>query len=523
MIKTDLKLKIEYDNNDIIGAVIDKIPIKRDEIKDFFIVRRALNVKSKSDIHYDVSVAVSADEEVERRLLNLKNRVKPYDDARITLPKSRLSLRPVIIGFGPAGIFAALALAEAGARPIVYERGLEIDERSKKVELFNTLGILDTECNIQFGEGGAGAYSDGKLKYGALDGYKRWILEKLIENGAPPEIIYSTSAHVGTDKLSGIVKRIRERIIKLGGEVVFGAKLVDIFIKDERVVGGRVEKSGDYIDFPAEKIILATGHSARDVYHLLRRKGVSLVPKSFGIGVRIEHPREYIDELVYGKGAHDSLGAASYHLVTHLPSGRSVYSFCMCPGGEVVAAASEEGGIVTNGMSLHARDGVNSNAALLVSVTPEDFGADALSGLALQEKIERGAYALTGSSYRAPAEKLSDFLSETKPSDFGTVKPTYARGCDPISVNRALPSFITNSLREAIADFDAWMPGYSYPDALVTAPETRSTSPVRVERDEAFEADKVSGLYPVGEGAGYAGGIISSARDGLMCAISLLG
>ncbi|MBO5907748.1 MAG: hypothetical protein J6Q85_06335 [Clostridia bacterium] len=522
MIKTEIKLKIEYNDSDIISAVLDRIPIKREQIKDLIIVRRALNVKSKQDIHYDVSVAISAHEEVEKRLLNLKNHVKPFDEEHISIPKSTLKSRPVIVGFGPAGLFAALALAEAGARPIVYERGLEVDERVKRVKLFNTLGILDTECNVQFGEGGAGTYSDGKLKYGSLDGYKRWILERLIENGAPPEIIYSTSAHVGTDKLSLIVKRIRERIISLGGEVVFGARLVDLFIKNGKIIGGRVEKNGDFVDFSAEKLILATGHSARDVYRLLRDKGATLTPKQFGIGVRIEHPREYIDNLVYGAPAPERLGAASYHLVTHLSSGRSVYSFCMCPGGEVVAASSEDGGVVTNGMSLHARNGENSNAALLVSVSPSDFGDDAMLGIALQERIEREAFVRAGSAYMAPAERLSDFLSNSPVTSFGSVGATYPRGCVAMSMDYVLPSFITDSLREGLSDFDAWLPGYIFPDALLTAPETRSTSPVRVERGDTFSANGIDGLYPVGEGAGYSGGIISSARDGLMCALSLL-
>ncbi len=522
MIKTDIKLPIKYTDADLLSALTERLPLKREDIRDFRIVRRALNVKCKSDIHYDLSVAISTDERVESRLLNLKNRVRPYENKRLMLQPSRLGSRPVIIGFGPAGLFAALALSEAGARPIVYERGLSIDERDKKVQLFSTLGILDTECNIQFGEGGAGAYSDGKLKYGSPDEYKMWILEKLIEYGAPADIIYSTSAHVGTDKLCGIVKRIRERIISLGGEVVFGARLVDIFVKNGRLIGGRVEKSGDFIDFSAEHLILATGHSARDVFRFLREKGASLSPRQFGIGVRVEHPREYIDNLIYGDRAPDGLSAASYHLVTHLSSGRSVYSFCMCPGGEVVAASSDASGIVTNGMSLHARDGKNSNAALLVSVTPDDFGGDPLLGVSLQERIEMEAFALAAKSYRAPVQKLSDFLGERETKALGTVEPTYPIGYELMPLDSVLPQYITSSLREGIEDFDAWLPGYLYPDAVLTAPETRSTSPVRVERDEGFSANGISGLYPVGEGAGYAGGIISSARDGLMCAVSLL-
>lgn len=522
MIKTDIKLKTDYTAEDIKAEVKDKLPLDESELSDIRILKRRLNISDRSNIFYDLSVGISLSEEREKSLLNMRKKVSAAPDLSFSVPESRLCSRPVIVGAGPAGLFAALVLAEAGARPIIYERGLSVDERADRVRTFRTLGILDPECNVQFGEGGAGAYSDGKLKYGAPDKYKMKVLTELVRSGAPEDITYSTSAHVGTDLLPKVVKDIRERIVALGGEVHFSARLTDIRLKDGAVTGGRVRMGGSDIDFECERLIIAAGHSARDVFELLKAKGARLEARGFGIGARIEHKMEYIDKLMLGEHPPKGVGAASYHLVTHLPSGRSVYSFCMCPGGEVVAAASEQGGIVTNGMSEYARDGENSNAALLVSVTPEDFpSSDPLAGLALQRSIERKAFALSG-DFRAPAQRLDDFLKDQRTVSFGDVKPTYPLGTVNERLDEALPSYITDSIRWAIGDFDAWLPGYLRADSILTAPETRSTSPIRVLRGESFEAEGISGLYPIGEGAGYAGGIVSSARDGVMAAERIL-
>ena len=525
MIKTDIKLPINYTESDLYDAVEAKLPVDRSEIRDYRFEKRTLSISDKSDIHYDTVISLSFSDEREAGLLKMRKKVSKSPDYTLNIPKSRMTSRPVVIGAGPAGLMCALILAEAGANPILYERGLAVEERDKKIKAFNTLGILDTECNVQYGEGGAGTYSDGKLKVGAKDKYKYKVLAEFVEHGAPEDIIYSVGAHVGTDKLSHIVRGIRNKIIALGGEVNFSSKLSDLKIKDGKVKGGTVLVDGEKrIDFETDTVVLATGHSAKDSFELLRDLGIGLVARGFGIGARIEHPREYINEIMYGKNPPESIGAASYHLVTHLQNGRSVYSFCMCPGGSVVAAASEHGGIVTNGMSEYARDGINSNAAFLVSVTPSDFMSDdPLAGLDLQRSIERRAFALAGSDYKAPTQRMEDFLSGRKSSSAAAICPTYPRGTVLARTEEYLPEFITDSLRAAIPDFNEWMRGFYYPDAPMTGPETRTTSPVRVLRDEkSFETLAVRGIYPIGEGAGYAGGIISSARDGVMAAEAIL-
>ena len=520
MVKISVKLPLGYTEDDMTDAALALLPISRDEIKSLFVVKRSLNLDEKSKIHYDATLALEASPERESGLLKMKKKVSEYPDYTLKLPEYSGGTRPIVVGAGPAGLFAALALAESGAKPLLVERGLDVDRRKRKVDEFRLLGLLDTECNVQFGEGGAGTYSDGKLKVGAMDKYKMKVLSEFVAAGATEDILYSTTAHVGTDKLSEIVKKIRERIVALGGEVMFGTRLSDILIKDGRVRSIVCESADGRSEFECDTLVLATGHSARDVFELLLAKGACLEPRGFGVGVRIEHPREYINELVYGKGYPTELESASYHLVTHLSNGRSVYSFCMCPGGSVVGAASEVGGIVTNGMSEYLRDADNSNAAFLVSVTPDDFGSEhPLAGIEFQRKIERAAFSLTG-TYKAPAETLGSLRGENT-SDFG-VKHSYPVGVEKHTVDEYLPDYICSSLRASISDFDEWMPGFYLPEAAVTGPETRTTSPVRVLRDERGVAMSLGGIYPCGEGAGYAGGIVSSARDGLLIAEHIL-
>lgn len=522
MIKTDIHVPIGYTSEEIKAAISAHIPVRCDELSDVRIIKRSLDLTDKKNIRYKMTVAISLGEDREAGLLKMRKKVFSAEEYIFTPPASRLESRPVIVGSGPCGLFAAMTLAEAGARPIILERGLPVEKRAEKVRAFNKFSVLDPECNVQFGEGGAGTYSDGKLKSGAPDKYKMKVLSEFVRAGATEDITYSQTAHLGTDKLSDIVRCIREYIISLDGEFIFSARLTDIKIKDGRVASAVYEKDGEICEIPTDNIILAAGHSAHDTFMMLERIGVPMEARPFGIGVRIEHPREHINRIVYGDEAPDGIEEASYRLVTHLPSGRSVYSFCMCPGGTVVAAASEDGGIVTNGMSEYMRDGENSNAAFLVSVTPDDFGSEgALSGLDFQRKIERRAYALTN-SYKAPVIKMSDFLEGNKQNSLGGVNPTYPIGVEPFAPEEYLPTFITDSLRESIQDFDAWMPGFMYPDALLTGPETRSTSPVRVLRNEKYECPTVKGLYPAGEGAGYSGGIVSSAVDGIKCAEAML-
>ena len=523
MIKTDVRLPYGYTADDIYSALCERLPIQREEIKEYRIVKRTLNCSDDKMFDYSATLAICLSDEREAGLLKMKKKVAIYEGYDLNFPPCHFSSRPLVVGSGPAGLFATLLLAEVGASPILIERGLPVEDRVKKVELFTTLGILDSACNIQFGEGGAGTFSDGKLKVGSMDKYKFKVLSSLIEAGAPEDILYTVGAHVGTDKLQNIIQKTRQKIKDLGGEIFFATKLTELKVIDGNVVGAIAERGGEVITFDTDTVVLATGHSAKDTFEMLKNMGVKLEPKGFGIGLRIEHPREYIDRLVYGDNPPNDIGAASYHLVTHLPGGRSVYSFCMCPGGSVVAAASEPLGIVTNGMSEHARDADNSNAAFLVSVTPSDFGSDdPLSGIALQRSIEQLAFSVSGANYKAPSTTMSAFMSVSDATLESSVKPSYPLGVLPISPEKYLPSYITDSLRGGIVDFDAWMPGFYLGDAILTGPETRTTSPIRVTRSDSFEAVGIRGLYPTGEGAGYAGGIVSSARDGLMVAESII-
>lgn len=522
MIKFDITAPIKYTSLDLKKQISSVLPISIDEISDVKIIKRSLNLKNKDEINYKMSVAIELPEEREAGLLKMRKKVSSYQNEIFSAPVVSLPKRPVVVGSGPAGLFAALTLSESGAMPIILERGLPVDERKSRVEAFISSGILDTECNVQYGEGGAGTYSDGKLKVGGMDKYKNKILNEFVDAGANEEILYSSTAHLGTDKLSSIVKGLREKIKSLGGEFLFSARLTDIKTKNGKVRAVVYEQNGDKCELETENVILATGHSAKDTFEMLLNLGVPMEQKGFGIGVRIEHPREYINRLVYGKNAPSELESASYRLVTHLKNERSVYSFCMCPGGMVVPAASEKEGIVTNGMSVYRRDGENSNAAFLVSVTPSDFESDSvLAGIDFQRKIEKRAYSLTG-SYKAPAITLSDFKLSAEPKKIGSVKPSYPVGTELLAPQKYLPNIITESLRAAIYDFDSWMPGFYYPDAVITGPETRTTSPVRILRDEKYEAISIKGLYPAGEGAGYAGGIISSAYDGMRCAEAII-
>ena len=522
MIKIDIRLELGYSSSDVVDAICAALPIDRSEIREEHLLRRTLDLSDTSGPSYKCTVAFSASEDRERGLLKIRNRVKPHTEEIFKSEVRSFDFRPVVVGAGPAGLFAALALAEAGARPIVLERGLPVTERVKKVDLFNRLGVLDPECNVQFGEGGAGTFSDGKLKVGSMDPYKRRVLYELISSGATEDIAFSSTAHLGTDRLPSILTAIRKRIESEGGEFIFSAKLTSLEFNCDELTSLTYSKQGEECRLDTSAVILAIGHSARDTVRMLYDKGIVMTPKRFGVGVRIEHKREYINKLVYKEASNAIRETASYHLVTHLPTGRSVYSFCMCPGGTVVAATSSEGAIVTNGMSEQARMGDNSNSAMLVSVTPSDFGSEhPLAGIEFQERIERLAFSKT-SGYKAPASTLSSLMTGDNATSFGEVKPTYPRGVEYLGVSEYLPEYIGDSLRLGISDFDLWMPGFNCPDAVLTGPETRTTSPVRMERDERGTALLHVGVYPSGEGAGYAGGIVSSGVDGMRQAAKLI-
>lgn len=527
MIKiTDLRVALTYDLKMLEDIVVKRLHIEPSRIEDIRIEKRAVNTLDKQDIYFKMTVIVRVSgDENEVLSLNKDKCITKEIGLSYTMPKDKkLKERPVVIGCGPAGMFAALILAQAGARPILLERGLDVDSRRKKVLKFWQTGILDTQTNVQFGEGGAGSFSDGKLKIGMKNSHKLKVLSEFVEAGAPPEIMYLSKPHIGTDRLNETVKVIREKVISLGGEVHFDAKVTKILFKDGQVTGVRFLEKGKECELSTDNVVLAIGHSARDTFESLLESGVYLEQKPFAVGVRIEHTQKMIDEIQYGSFAgHPVLGAADYKMVVHLPNGRGVYTFCMCPGGAVVAATSEENGLTTNGMSEFARDGRNANTALLVTIDKKDFGSeDPLAGVAFQRRIETAAFTAGGGGYKAPVQRLEDFLLKRQTTIFGDVLPTYLPGTKFAEVDSYLPEYIADSLRQAILEMGEWMPGFAYPDALLTGAETRSSSPVRITRGDSFEAIGIKGLYPCGEGAGYAGGIISAAVDGVLCAEQIL-
>lgn len=527
MIKiTDLIVPLTYDLKMLEDIVVKKLCIEQSRIESIHISKRSINVLNKQDIHFNMTIVVCVSGDENEVIWSNKGKCvsKEIELNYIVPPVKKLKERPVVVGCGPAGMFAALILAEAGARPILIERGLDVDNRKQKVLKFWHTGILDTKTNVQFGEGGAGTFSDGKLKIGNKDFRKMKVLRELVEAGSPSEIMYLSKPHIGTDRLSETVKGIRRKIISLGGEVRFSTTATEILHKNGQVTGLCIVEKDKNTELYTNKVVLAIGHSARDTFKSLINCGVYMEQKPFAVGVRVEHSQEMIDKIQYGKFAgHPSLGAADYKMVVHLNNGRAVYTFCMCPGGTVVASASEENCLTTNGMSEYLRDGRNANTALLVTINNEDLESKSpLAGVEFQRKIEAAAFAAGGRGYKAPVQRLEDFLRKRNTKAFGDVLPTYMPGTEFVEVDSYLPNYVISSLRQGISEMGLWMPGFAYPDALLTGAETRSASPVRITRGNNLEAVGISGLYPCGEGAGYAGGIISAAVDGILCAEKIL-
>ncbi len=517
-----LRLAPEQPNDALRGLTAKKLRVPEREIKEIRLVKRSLDARKKNDIHYVCAAAVSLHGD-ERRIIDrakspdIGEYAEPvYDIPQIAAPERR----PVVVGFGPAGMFAALVLAKAGARPIVLERGMDALSRKKAVDALRAGGELQPESNVQFGEGGAGTFSDGKLNTGTKDRRMGWMLRQFAAHGAPESVVYDAKPHIGTDILIDVVQSIRREVIALGGEVRFGHRLERLCMVDGRLTGAYVHTAdGDY-ELPCENLILALGHSARDTFENLHAQGVPMQPKPFSMGVRIEHLQRNIDLAQYGR-ERGSLPASDYSLNVHLPDGTSAYTFCMCPGGEVFAAASEPGGVVTNGMSYSRRDGENANAALLVTLHTEDFpDKSTLGGMYWQREIERAAYAV-GGDYRAPAQLAGDFLAHRASAGPGAVRPSYRPGVVWCELHDVLPERITSVLEKAIPELGKKLHGFDAPDAVLTAPETRSSSPVRILRGAELSSD-IAGLYPCGEGAGYAGGISSAAVDGMRCAEAVL-
>lgn len=522
----DLSMPLDYTEKDLREAAAKALNIPLNEIKAFSLARRSIDARKKDQVHFicAVNLSLSGEETAVLKRSRYKKAflAPPY---HYSLPNAFLpALRPIVIGTGPAGLFAGLILAQAGARPILIERGRDVERRSRDVEEFFLTGKLNPLSNVQFGEGGAGTFSDGKLNTGTKDARARKVLEEFAAAGAPEEILFQAKPHIGTDRLRTTVKNLRRTIIALGGEVRFETQMTRLQIHGGKITGVELfGKKGTEV-LETSHVILAVGHSARDTFQALLNQGVVMEQKPFSIGARIEHSQKAIDRAQYGRFAgHPALGPADYKLAVHLPNGRGVYTFCMCPGGQVVAAASEEGRLVTNGMSRFARNGENANSALLVGVTPADFASDSpLAGVEYQRRLEEAAYRLGGGSYRAPAQLAGDFLKKQPTSAFGSVVPSYQPGVTPASLDQCLPPEIADAMRQGLRLMDAKLHGFAQADAVLTGVETRSSSPVRIPRTETLEAVGLQGLYPCGEGAGYAGGIVSAAVDGIRCAEAVL-
>lgn len=500
--------------------VCKKLKIDKNDINKFIIIKKSIDARKKHDIKFNYCLDVICDKE-KKILSKIHDKDVKFEEIKerepITKGDIELESRPVVVGFGPAGIFAALTLAREGYKPVVYERGEDVDKRTETVDKFWKTGKLDTESNVQFGEGGAGTFSDGKLTTRIKDFRCTFVLDELIKAGAPDEIKYESKAHVGTDLLKDVVKNIREEIKSLGGEVHFSSKVEKIEYEDGKlkyiVVNG--EKR------PCQALVLAIGHSSRDTYEMLNEKGVSMEAKAFAIGVRIEHPQEVINFSQYGESYnHPKLHSADYRLTYQSERlKRGVYSFCMCPGGVVVAASSEHERLVSNGMSYHARDLENANSALVVTVSPEDFEGDSpLRGMEFQRHYESLAFKLGGGDYKAPVQLVGDFMNDRVSTKLGKVKPSYTAGYVFKELKDCLPDYVIEALKEGIQNFDKKIKGYGDDDSVLTGIETRTSAPVRIHRNETLESINVEGLYPTGEGAGFAGGIISAAVDGIKVA-----
>ena len=522
-----IRISLDEDESLLKTKAAKLLRINEKYIEKLTIFKKSVDARKKDDIHfsYAVDLVLSLDEaQVLAKCKSPKaSAVKPY---HYELPENKRvsEFRPVIVGFGPAGMLAGLILAEAGLRPIIFERGKNIDDRQKDVNDFWQNRRLNEESNVQFGEGGAGTFSDGKLTTGIKSPFIRKVLDELYEAGAPEEILYSSKPHIGTDRLAIVVKNIRKKIEKLGGEVRLECKVEKLIIYNNFVQGLTYSHHGELFDIEADSVIMAIGHSARDTVEMLYNLGCEIIQKPFSVGARIEHPQKLINKAQYGDFAgNEKLGAADYKLACHGLHERGAYTFCMCPGGTVVAAASEKGGVIVNGMSSLARDGENANSALLVGIEPKDFPSEhPLAGIYYQREIEHNAFLLGGGDYKAPAQLVGDFLAGKASTKLGDVKPTCPTGVTLTSIEKCLPEKVSATMKSAIVEMDKKLSGFALYDAVLTAPETRSSSSVRILRDE-FCQSKISGIYPCGEGAGYAGGIVSAAVDGIKCAHAVLG
>ncbi len=521
LLVNNLKLPFDSGPDELKELAARKLGVRAAELENFRIAKESIDARRKPDVSRVYSVCADIPEGRRVRTGSDIRPMPPQIEERLAAGSGKLRGRPVIVGSGPAGMFAGLVLAEYGYRPLILERGAAVEERTAAVRRFWEKGVLDPETNVQFGEGGAGTFSDGKLTTRINDRRCERVLREFHISGAGEEILYKAKPHIGSDVLKNVIADMRRRITALGGEVRFHAKMTGLTTKGGKVTGIRVN-GGEELD--AEVLVLAVGHSARDTFASLLEAGVRFVQKPFSIGVRIEHPQELINLSQYGRQDIAAvLGAADYQLF-HRVGERTAYSFCMCPGGIVVAAASEPGMTVTNGMSEYARDRENANSAFVVSVEPGDYGSShPLAGVEFQRTWERQAFAAGGRDGSAPVQRLEDFIEGRASKALGCVKPSYTGGTRMADINGCLPGFVTAAMKEAAGDFDRKLKGFAMKDAVLTGVETRTSSPVRIPRGGALEAEGVAGLYPAGEGAGYAGGIVSAAVDGIRVAEQIIG
>ncbi len=513
----NIKIREELNNEEVVKIACKKNNIRLEDVLEFYIFKISIDARNKEDIFYNYTIDVEVKDE--KKYSKIKKVEKQVNQIEI-IKKRKSEKRPVVIGAGPAGLFCGLFLAEYGLNPIIIEQGKTVEERQKDVEAFINTGKLNTKSNIQFGEGGAGTFSDGKLTSGIHDPLCKIVLNRFVDFGAPEQIKYINKPHIGTDNLVKIVSNIRNYIISKGGEFLFNEKVIDFEIKDKKLT----KIISDNREIETDTAVLAIGHSARDTFEKLYEKDVYMEKKNFSVGVRIEHKQEMINNSQYGNKSELNLPPAEYKLAYHDElTGRSCYTFCMCPGGFVMASSSEENTIVTNGMSKFARNEKNANSAVLVNVNPEDFkGESPLEGMYFQKELEKKAFKLGGSNYYAPIQRVEDFFENKKTDNLGEISPTYKPGVTYSNLNDILPEFVADTLKNGIKYFDTKIKGFANKDAILTGVETRSSSPVKIVRNDDFMAKDVYGLYPCGEGPGYAGGIMSSAVDGIKCAIKII-